>query len=248
MIESLRLVFLSTCVLVLCAGNAQANENASNPLAAVNNTDIRYQYFDLGSGADRQDAFIDGAYMLRPDLKLKYELHYNSTNVTGTRFSDFEKASLKAIYFPSQRALNETWGVKSAVGLEWILDFGDPTKGIGTGSDQLSPFGGLAFSNAKTGLTLIPLIQHFASYNGPTTINQTAMRVIALKPFGDGFWAKADLKVPYDWENDAWPATIEAQVGKNLTASTAIYADLLMGIGSDRPYDVGAGFGLRFNY
>ena len=230
------------------ASAAVANENASNPIAAVNNTDIRYQYFDLGNGADRQDAFIDGAYMLRPDLKLKYELHYNSTDVTGTRFTDFEKASLKLISFPTQRTLNESWAVKSAIGLEWILDFGDPNEGIGTGSDQISPFGGLAFSNTKTGLTLIPLLQHFASYNGPTDISQTAMRLVALQPFGDGYWLKADIKVPYDWENEIWPATAELQIGKNLNSGVAVYADLLLGIGSDRPFESGAGFGVRFNY
>lgn len=59
--------------------------------------------------------------MLRPDLKLKYELHYNSTNATGARFSGFEKTSFKLIYFPSQKPLNDTWTVKSALGLEWYL-------------------------------------------------------------------------------------------------------------------------------
>ncbi|RBW58834.1 hypothetical protein DS906_08610 [Ruegeria sp. A3M17] len=109
---------LLTPSLLMAGIAAGAEENASNPLAAVNNTDIRYQYFDLEGGADRQDAFIDGAYMLRPDLKLKYELHYNSTNLTGARFSGFEKTSFKMIYFPSQKPLNDTWTVKSALGLE----------------------------------------------------------------------------------------------------------------------------------
>ncbi len=58
-------------------------ENASNPLAAVNNTDLRYQYVDL-SGADRHDVFVDGAYMATQKLKIKYELHYWNTDVTGT--------------------------------------------------------------------------------------------------------------------------------------------------------------------
>ncbi len=49
--------------LVVVGSASEAEENASNPLAAVNNTDIRYQYFDLAGGADRQDAFVDGAYM-----------------------------------------------------------------------------------------------------------------------------------------------------------------------------------------
>lgn len=237
-----------TCALLLAGMAAKAEENASNPLAAVNNTDIRYQYFDLDGGADRQDAFIDGAYMLRPDLKLKYELHYNSTNVTGTRFNGFEKANFKLIYFPSQKPLNDSWAVKSALGLEWILDLGAPDEGIGTGSDQIAPFGGFAFANTNTGLTLIPLVQHFASYNGPMDVSQTAMRLIALQPFGDGYWIKADLKAPYDWENDVWPATAELQIGKNLSPGIALFADVLIGIGADRPYDQGVGVGLRFNY
>ncbi|WP_170436794.1 hypothetical protein [Ruegeria arenilitoris] len=241
------LAVLSLAMLVV-ASTTTAEENASNPLAAVNNTDIRYQYFDLEGGADRQDMFIDGAYMLRPDLKLKYELHYNSTNVTGQRFNGFEKTSFKLIYFPSQNLLHDTWAVKSALGFEWIIDFGDPDEGIGTGSDQIAPFGGFAFANTKSGLTLIPLVQHFASYNGPTDVNQTAMRLIALQPFGEGYWIKADIKAPYDWENDAWPATAEFQIGKNLSPGMALYADVLIGIGADRPYDQAAGIGLRFNY
>lgn len=238
---------IAIAVLLASTMEGRADENASNPLAAVNNTDLRYQYFDLGDD-DRQDVFIDGSVMLRPDLKLKYELHYNSTDVTGQRENDFEKINFKLIHFPSERQINDTWGMKSAIGLEWIVDLGDTAKGIGTGSDQLAPLGGIAFSNLKTGLTLIPLIQHFTSYNGPTDINQTAMRLIALQPFGDGWWAKADLKVPYDWENNQWPATAEVQLGKNLRPGLALYGDLLVGIGADRPYDQGIGIGVRFNY
>lgn len=241
---------LQTGVLVLTGllgAEAQAQENASNPLAAVNNTDIRYQSFDL-DGSSRQDAYIDGAYMLTPNLKLKYELHYNWTDVTGDQESGVEKASLKLISFPSQRMLNETWGVKTAVGLEWIIDAGNADKGIGTGSDQLAPLVGLAFANTNTGLSLIPLVQHYASYNGDADISQTAMRLIALQPFADDYWAKLDLKVPYDWTNDAWPATAEIQLGYNVNSRLALYADLMAGLGDDRPYERGAGLGMRFLY
>ena len=64
-------------ILMLVTGiNHAYGENASNPLAAVNNTDVRLQYFDLG-GSDRWDFWAaDGAYMLTPKLKLKYELHF----------------------------------------------------------------------------------------------------------------------------------------------------------------------------
>ncbi len=70
-------------MLILSSGHVYAKENASNPLAAVDNTDLRYQYFDL-DGSDRTDYFVDGAYMLNPKLKLKYELHYWDTDVTGS--------------------------------------------------------------------------------------------------------------------------------------------------------------------
>lgn len=55
--------------------SSYGEENTSNPLAAVNNTDLRYNYFDL-DGPERHDVAIDGSYMLHPKLKLKYELHY----------------------------------------------------------------------------------------------------------------------------------------------------------------------------
>lgn len=224
-----------------------ADENASNPLAAVSNTDLRYQAFDLG-GSDRHDVFIDGAFMVRDNLKMKYELHYNSTDVTGTRFSGFEKSVLKAIYFPSERKLNDTWGMRTAVGLEWTLDLGDTTQGIGSGADTLAPFGGAAFVNLKTGLTLIPLLQHFESYNGSTDVRTTAARLIALQPFAEKYWAKLDLMIPYDWSNDTVPASAEIQIGYNLNKKIALYGDVLVGLGKDRAFDKGVGIGLRFKY
>jgi hypothetical protein len=69
---------LAACALILMMGtgiNHAYAGNASNPLASVNNTDLRWQHFDLG-GSDRNDFYVDGAYMLTPKLKLKYELHY----------------------------------------------------------------------------------------------------------------------------------------------------------------------------
>lgn len=239
---------LLTILATFSAISLQAEENASNPLASVNNTDFRYQFYDLGGSANQQDAIIDGAYMVRPDLKFKYEFHYQSSDISGSQINEFSRVNLKAIYFPSQRMVNDTWGMKVAVGLEWILDFGSLASGTGTGSDQIAPFGGLAFSNGKTGLTLIPLLQHYESYNGPTDISQTAMRLIALQPFGEGYWAKLDLKVPYDWNNDLWPASAELQIGKNLRPGLAIYGDLFAGLGNDRLYDKGVGIGLRLNY
>ncbi|MEQ9692615.1 hypothetical protein [Shimia sp. SDUM112013] len=241
----------SSLAIVMALGTgvpAVAEENASNPLAAVNNTDFRYQFRDLSGGVDRQSYFIDGAYMLRDDLKLKYELHYNSTDITGTREEDFEKVILKTIYFPSESVLNETWGMRTAIGLEWSLDLGDTAKGTGSGADTLAPFGGVAFANAKTGLTLIPLVQHFESYNGSTDVSQTALRLIALQPFAQDYWAKLDLIVPYDWNNDTVAASAEIQIGYNVSRKLAVYGDLLVGLGHDRSFDSGLGVGLRVKY
>ena len=186
--------------------------------------------------------------MLLPVLKLKYELHYKFTDITGSDENDFEKLVIKPIYFPFQKKLNEAWGIKGAVGFDLILDFDNKDKGIGVGADQFAPLGGVAFSHFSSGLVLIPLAQHFMSFNGDTDISTTAARLIAIKPFGGGYWAKLDAKVPYDWENDAWPISAELQVGYNLGPSWAVYADGLVGIGSDRLFDAGAGLGLRFKY
>ncbi len=95
---------------------------------------------------------------------------------------------------------------------------------------------------------MIPLAQHFVSYNGDTDVNLTAARLIALLPFGEGYWTKLDAKVPYDWENEQWPVSAEIQVGYNFGPKWAVFADGLVGIGSDRPYDAGVGLGLRFKY
>ena len=75
---------LPTCLalgLSFLAGTATA-ENASNPLAAVSNVDLRWQSASAHAG-DRHDAFIDGAHMVLPVLKLRYELHYNFTRHHG---------------------------------------------------------------------------------------------------------------------------------------------------------------------
>ncbi len=226
---------------------ASAEENASNPLSAVNNVDLRWQYTSADPG-DTHDVFVDGAYMLLPELKLKYELHYNFTDVTGSDENDFEKLVIKPIYFPYQTKLNEAWGLRVAIGGEWIVEFDNEDKGIGVGADQIAPLVGVALAHLSSGLVLIPLVQHFVSYSGDTDVNQTAARLIALQPFAGGYWAKLDAKVPYDWENELWPITAEIQLGYNLGPSWAVYAEGLVGIGGDRPYDAGAGLGLRFKY
>jgi len=242
-------LILSSAVFIalIIATRSYAGENASNPLAAVNNTDVRLQYFDL-DGPERYDFSVaDGAYMLTPKLKLKYELHYWDTDVTGSSESDWESLHLKPIYFP-EKWVGEwgTWKYKWAVGGEWIVDFGNEDKGIGSGSDQIAPLVGVAL--VKGGTVVVPLVQHFVEYDGPD-VNQTAFRLIAIQSLPNMFWGKLDAKIPVDWENDnAVPATAEVQLGKMFTPSFGTYVDGLVGIGNDRPYDWGVGVGVRFNY
>ena len=51
-----------------------------------------------------------------------------------------------------------------AIGLEWIKDFRNDDKGIGSGADQIAPLVGLALMPGKC-TVLVPLVQHFESYN-----------------------------------------------------------------------------------
>jgi len=195
---------------------AAEEENASNPLAAVTSTDLRWQYLDLiGDDLRLNDYFVDGAFMVNPKLKVKYELHYWDTNISGSSEQGLESALVKLIYFPRQGIFSGGTKYRVAVGMDYIHDLGDTEKGIGFGANQIGPFAGIALS-LKSGMSLIPLLQHFTSISG-TDINTTALRLIALQSFGNTWWLKADAKVPYDWENQTVPATAEFQLGNNLS-------------------------------
>ena len=191
----MRSSLLSGLLMTLAAGMAAA-ENASNPLASVSNLDTKMQY-TYAEPVDRYDAFLDGAQMLMPVLKLKYELHYNFTDASGSQENDFEKLVLKPIYFPSQTKLNEDWRLKTAVGLDWTIEFNNEDKGIGVGADTIAPFVGVALNHAPSSLVLIPLLQHFVNYrSNDTDINVTSLRLIALRPFGKGYWASWMRRFP----------------------------------------------------
>ncbi|MEH6651446.1 MAG: hypothetical protein V7707_15575 [Motiliproteus sp.] len=223
-----------------------ADENASNPLAKVKNTDLRLQHFELEGDNYLNDYFIDGAFMASDELKIKYELHYNETDITGSKTQHLESSVVKAIYF-AKEGKTDSYGYRLAVGLDWINDLGDTDKGIGSDADLLAPFVGLAMG-FEGGTTIIPLVQHFTEYSGTET-NRTAFRLIGMQPLPNKSWLKLDTKVPVDWENDnAIPATFELQYGKFVTGKFALYGDVLAGIGSDRPYDWGLGIGARFSY
>lgn len=241
----------SVCVIIMLLfsgvvlAEENSSENASNPLAKVKNTDLRWQYFETGNG-HINDLFVDGAFMANDNLKIKYEIHYWETNVSGSSEQSLESTVLKAIYFPKDIQSGDR-KYRLAVGLDWIVDHGDQAKGIGSGSDQLAPFFGVAIGY-PSGLALIPLVQHFTEYSG-LKVNTTAFRLIAMKPLSEQTWFKLDAKLPIDWENDnAIPATAELQLGKHYSQKVSAYTDFLVGLGPDRPYDWGLGVGLRFSY
>jgi hypothetical protein len=234
------------CTTIMLGGAAFA-ENASNPLAAVNSTDFRVQP-TTSDTRDKVDVWIDGAYMITPRFKLKYELHYNFTDISGTDQHGIERLNIKPLYFPREGTLSGDWSYRTVVGAELILDLGETSKGTSAGADQIAPLFGASFSNGSSGLTLIPLFQHFVSYNGSTDISQSSVRLIAIQPFGDANWIKLDAKIPYDWENETWPVDVELQLGKSYTSKLGAYIDVQGGVGADRLYDYAVGIGLRVNY
>ncbi len=229
-------------------GDAQetAPENASNPLAKTRNTDVIGSGFRVDDGVDLATGAVEGAFMARDDLKVKYEAHYWRLETAGPSSSGWESFTLKGIWFPKE-GRRGGWGYRLALGLDWVLDGGNSDSGIGTGSDQLAPFAGVALA-PRAGTTIIPLIQHFESYNGEP-YSLTAARVIAMQALSQGWWLKLDGVLPVDWENDREvPATVEVQLGKALSRNVSLFGNAHAGIGSDRPYDFGFGFGLRLSY
>jgi hypothetical protein len=221
-------------------------ENASNPLAKVKNTDLRWNYLDVGSAGHINDLYVDGAFMPLDSLKLKYELHYWDTNISGSGESGLESVRLKGIFYPKEGVRGDV-KYRIAVGMDWILDLGDVDEGIGTGADQVAPFIGIAMS-LPSGDMLIPLLQHNQSYSG-NDVSFTTFRAIWLRTLPQGRWLKADVKYSIDWENDkATPGSIELQYGKNLSRNLGLYVDGLAGFGGYKQFDWGVGVGVRFSY
>jgi hypothetical protein len=223
---------------------ADVGAAGSNPLASVSKLEGSWTYLDLDGGDDYQDFELNGSWMLHPKLKLNAEIHYASTDVTGSREHDWESLSIKPILFPYDTVLSETWKLRTAVGLEWILEFGHERQGIGVGADQLAPLFGLAFNHSGWDTTLIPLVQHFTEYSG-NDVSATAFRLIGLQPLPDGQWLKLDAKILSDWENDSVPADIELQYGRMWGPRFGTFVSGLGGIGGDRQFDFGIEIGVR---
>lgn len=229
-------------------GSGTDGAAGSNPLAAVSKADLYFQYTRTNSGDDLMDYNVRAATMLTPKVKLLIEAHYWDTNVTGDDEADLERLSVKPIWFPHDRRLNETWGMRVAVGFEYIKDFDNTDKGIGVGTDQIAPLFGLAFMNSKSKTVLIPLMQHFEDIGSGPEVSTTAFRLIALQPLSGGYWLKGDLKVPRDWENETWPASAEVEGGKMITSKVGLFLTGLTGVGGDKPFDWGAALSVRVNF
>jgi len=75
-------LLLLSIIALLASGTTFAeeedkiSENPSNPLAAASNVDLRAKYLDLKDGSDRYIYSLEGATMLSPKMKLKFEVHY----------------------------------------------------------------------------------------------------------------------------------------------------------------------------
>ena len=228
------------------ADEVESQENPSNPLAAVSNIDVRAQYLDLGDDFERHKYILEGATMFGSKVKLKVELHYSETDVTGSSENDWEKLSVKPIFFPKEGTFGDQ-PYRLAVGVEWVHDFDNADKGIGGGSSTVGAFTGLALPVSED-LTLIPLIQHDISYDG-NSVNMTSIRLIGLYSLPQMMWLKLDAKMPIDWQHDEEiPAQSELQFGKMFTEKYGVFIDGLVGIGGYRPYDYGIGIGGRIMF
>ena len=80
--------FTSHFNTVLAEGDGS---NASDPTAAVNFVDFRFQAYDLPDSKDRDRYAVEGAYVITPEHKLTYEINYWETDITGKDESGLEK-------------------------------------------------------------------------------------------------------------------------------------------------------------
>jgi len=228
------------------ATEGEGGAAGSNPLASVNKLDLIWAVTGSGS-SNTHDVHAEGAFMLHPKLKLNYEVHYFFTDVTGSNENDWESVRIKPIWFPADVELNDDWTMRVAVGAEYIHSFDNVDQGIGIDSDIAAPLFGLAFAKPSQGLTLIPLAQHFLSFDG-TSVNSTAFRLIGIQALPDGFWLKLDAKILADWHNDTTPIDGEIEFGRMLNPNVGLFGKGSFGVGSDRPFDWGVAVGVRFNF
>ena len=224
---------------------------ASDPTASVNFQDFRFRYLDLGGDSRRRWYNTEGGYMLTPKLKLINELHYWSTDVSGSSESSLESLHIKAIYITPGPSIGKVRS-RFAFGLEWVKELGDASEGTSSGSDLISPFGGFAWQLSPNG-TLITLVQYFASYQeeaGVEEVSRTGPRFIYIHSIpSHKMWLRLDDKFVIDHKaSNATSNTFEVQLGKMLGPRLGVYADALYQTGGFQQYDWGVGLGVRLMY
>ena len=232
---------------------ASSGAAASDPTAAVNFQDLRYRYFDLAGGADKNSFETEGAYMLTPRFKITNELRYVETDSSGESEQDFEQIKLKGILLTE----GTPFGIKAkyAVGVEWQKDLGDIKEGTGTGADIIAPLFGIGWVlNDKN--FIITLIQYFHSYETDSArrddVRETGPRLIWIRSIPEiAGWFKADLKMSINHEDDDdFSQTLELQLGKMFSPRVGGYVEILLGddVMDTNAYDIGGGLGVRFMY
>jgi hypothetical protein len=157
-----------------------------------------------------------------------------------------ESVRAKAIFFPGEGIWRET-PYRLAADIEVKVQFDNQDKGIGQDSDTILPFVGIALV-PRPGTTIIPLLQHETEISGED-VNNTSFRLLALQTLPRNTWLKLDAIVAVNWENDRQtPSFAELQYGHQFTPAFGVYAEAMVGIGADKPYEWGFGVGFRFLY
>jgi len=225
--------------------------NASDPTAAINYVDFRFQAFDLDDSRNRDRYAVEGAYVITPEHKITYEINYWETDITGKDESGLESVKSKYIYL-QPRMLSSGLKYKLAIGTEVILDQGDVDEGIGTGTDQIAPlFGaGWLFSERNFFITLVQYFHSVSEDDGAEKVRVTGPRFIWIHkiPSIRG-WLKVDNKFAIDHEDDNHTSNIiEIQLGRMFTPSIGAYVEYLNNNAGVRAYDDGIGVGLRIAF
>ena len=226
---------------------------ASDPTAAVSYQDFRYRYFDRSRNNERHSLETEGAFMLRPRIKITNELRYVSDDSSGKSEQDFNQLKIKGIHLSEIKP----FGVKAklALGVEWLKDLGDFEEGTGTGADQIAPLAGIGWSlNDKN--FVVTLVQYFHSYDTDNAfdgdVRQTAPRLIWIRSLPSmGGWFKVDLKMSIDHEDDEnFDQTLELQLGRMVSPKWGVYGEILVGddVFDSDAYNIGVGVGARMMF
>jgi hypothetical protein len=234
--------------------DAEFQDNASSPLAKLNFVDLRVRNYDVlavpGLGDWEFTHYsIDGVTMLTADDRLAYKVNYVDSDFFGQSHQELSNIELSWAHIFDQGQLGDIkfkWGA----GFEWNKNFGDPSKGTGSGSDLLTPQAGIGWMLGPT-TQFFTLAQYFRSYSedaGAPEVDRPAGRLIFMHMFPQTYsWVFIDNKFVVDRDNDnASGNMLEVQFGQMLNPQFGIYLEYYKGTGNSALYEEGYGLGLRF--